>query len=173
MSDKYPSLSPYAYCAWNPLRLIDPDGRDWYETDDGEVKWTKYHSQKEMKDNNLKGKYLGQAYVIFQGSRSESLGKGGNIFGEGARTANVTVYGPGGENDITQLTGFTMTSDYSKHSAIAEGLYNANYDIAGKSGSLKSNFSVRVIRTQQEYTPLMGVTGPVPNMNIVQKITRK
>lgn len=27
MSDKYPSISPYAYCAWNPVRLVDPDGR--------------------------------------------------------------------------------------------------------------------------------------------------
>ena len=26
MSDKYPSLSSYAYCAWNPVKLIDPDG---------------------------------------------------------------------------------------------------------------------------------------------------
>ncbi len=27
MADKYPSISPYAYCAWNPVKLIDPDGR--------------------------------------------------------------------------------------------------------------------------------------------------
>ena len=29
MSDKYPSISPYAYCAWNPLKLVDPDGEDF------------------------------------------------------------------------------------------------------------------------------------------------
>ena len=28
MADKYPSISPYAYCAWNPIRLVDPDGRE-------------------------------------------------------------------------------------------------------------------------------------------------
>jgi hypothetical protein len=28
LSDKYPNISPYAYCAWNPIVLTDPDGRD-------------------------------------------------------------------------------------------------------------------------------------------------
>ncbi|MCR5192293.1 MAG: hypothetical protein K6D59_03215 [Bacteroidales bacterium] len=31
MADKYPSLSPYAYCAWNPVKLVDPDGCDEWE----------------------------------------------------------------------------------------------------------------------------------------------
>lgn len=28
MADKYPSISPYASCAWNPIRLIDEDGKE-------------------------------------------------------------------------------------------------------------------------------------------------
>ena len=33
MSDKYPSLSPYVYCADNPVRLVDPNGEETLETD--------------------------------------------------------------------------------------------------------------------------------------------
>ena len=28
MADKYPSISPYAYCMWNPVKLVDPNGMD-------------------------------------------------------------------------------------------------------------------------------------------------
>ena len=33
MTDKYPSLSPYNYCAWNPMKLVDPDGEELWEPD--------------------------------------------------------------------------------------------------------------------------------------------
>ena len=28
MSDKYPSMSAYMYCAGNPVMLVDPDGKE-------------------------------------------------------------------------------------------------------------------------------------------------
>lgn len=31
MADKYPNISHYAYCNWNPVKLVDPDGREWYQ----------------------------------------------------------------------------------------------------------------------------------------------
>ena len=36
MSDKYPSFSPYVYCANNPVKLVDPNGK---EVDDNFDKW--------------------------------------------------------------------------------------------------------------------------------------
>ena len=34
MADKYPSISPYVYCAWNPVRLVDPNGKEVMENED-------------------------------------------------------------------------------------------------------------------------------------------
>ena len=28
MVDKFPNISPYAYCTWNPIKLVDPDGEE-------------------------------------------------------------------------------------------------------------------------------------------------
>ncbi len=34
MSDKYPNLSPYTYCADNPIKLVDPNGEEFSNPDD-------------------------------------------------------------------------------------------------------------------------------------------
>ena len=48
MADKYPGISPYAYCVWNPMRLVDPNVRDIWEIDrKGNVVW------KEKSENTI------------------------------------------------------------------------------------------------------------------------
>ena len=38
MADKYPNISPYAYCAWNPIKLVDPDGEEWKDAEGNVIK---------------------------------------------------------------------------------------------------------------------------------------
>ncbi len=42
MADKYPSISPYSYCAWNPVKLVDPNGKeygDYYDISGNYLGW--------------------------------------------------------------------------------------------------------------------------------------
>ncbi len=159
LEDYYP-LSPYSFCTGNPIINIDPDGNDWYrimipvvnilteeiERHEPHIFYTECHSQTEMDEKGLNGEYLGRIVMDVQGSLNEKLGtkngKEGYIDGEGAVTAAVKVYGPRGEDDVAEYTGFTMSSDFKKYGAIADGDYEVNYREPGKRGKLKSNYAV-------------------------------
>lgn len=43
LCEKFYDISPYVYCAGNPVNLVDPDGRDWYhyfdENGDEQMMW--------------------------------------------------------------------------------------------------------------------------------------
>ena len=82
MSDKYPGISPYAYCAWNPVRLVDPDGRiagDFYAmnswgkwkkigsdgNNDGKTYLvTNYRDIKTIKQNTRNGNYTSVSDIL-------------------------------------------------------------------------------------------------------------
>ena len=160
--DKYPGISSYAYCAWNPMKYVDPDGRDWYEAEDGSIAWTDYKSQQAMDEAKLTGKYLGEAVLVFYGYRDERFGTiqgvGKYLDGDNAKLANVTLFGPQGADDVTTgLHGFTMTSDYKKYGAIDDGIWPANYDSRGKSGKIKSHWTLncRGLIPTYDYRPNM------------------
>ena len=51
MMDKYPGISSYNYCAWNPVKLVDPDGR---EIDDYFSKDGKYLGTDNAKTDNIR-----------------------------------------------------------------------------------------------------------------------
>ena len=70
LADKYPEISPYAYCAWNPIKYTDPDGRstkvlrndDTYTVFGGDLNDGDLHIYEYTKDkdgNLIKGNSIG------------------------------------------------------------------------------------------------------------------
>ena len=48
------------YCVGNPMRYIDPNGMDWYETSSGNIMWKEsVKSQSDLSDDE---KYIGERY---------------------------------------------------------------------------------------------------------------
>ncbi len=154
LAEKYYSISPYAWCGNNPVGMVDPDGMEWFwYSVDGKADPTwNWRDEKEyhtgVNDENgkevvLQGK---EAVVVAEGSLDEKLGEGNNLFGKGAKLATFTVYGPSGKDDIKTYRGFTMTSNFKKYGAIANGEYEVNFRNPGKSGRIKSNWAVNNTR---------------------------
>ena len=107
MADKYPSISPYAYCAWNPVKLVDPDGMEIYYTEGAD----KYVYKKDQDGNYgffdvMTGKsYSGEnkEYVnnLVGALGTLKEGKYGNNlvqFFEGSSSNDVFVSKEGGSN---------------------------------------------------------------------------
>ena len=143
LADKYPGISPYAYCAWNPLKYVDPDGRDWYEAEDGSIAWTDYKSQQAMDEVKLAGKYLGEAAVIFDGNENECWGTDNTLTGKNANPATVTIYGVNGKDDIQTYRGMT-TPQSDSYSTLNAGDYKLYYQdmatsVYGEKGALAHN----------------------------------
>ena len=49
LAEKYPSVGAYVYCVDNPIKLIDPNGKDWYHDKDGTMQYSPtVHSAKDL-----------------------------------------------------------------------------------------------------------------------------
>ncbi len=68
MSDKYPNISPYAYCNWNPVKYVDPDGRDPVKPAPSVVMGTpEYYQYREQQYQAFHNTTVPQAYYMSYG----------------------------------------------------------------------------------------------------------
>ena len=142
--DKYPHISPYAYCNWNPITRIDPDGREWYEAEDGSVAWTDYKTQQAMDKAKITGKYMGEAVVIVNGHWDEHVGSDKKLDSEDANPASITIYGRNGVDDILEYNGLTVTSDPSLYSMMEVGDYQMKQEQMATSIYGKNSLTYRI-----------------------------
>jgi RHS repeat-associated protein len=147
--DLYYDWTPFNYCANNPILLIDPNGKEWFfhrAKGEDEASWHWHEGDKYntgIKDQNGNDIIIdGVDAVVIYRSDGEQLGAGNNLYGDGAKLADVWVLGPDGANDIQRYEGFSISSDGKRFGVVAEGVHAGNYDKDGKSGSLESNWAV-------------------------------
>lgn len=61
LAEDNPNVTPYMYCAGDPVNRVDPDGEDWFETDYGEIRWQPDVSSQ---DDLQKGyTYIGKSFI--------------------------------------------------------------------------------------------------------------
>ncbi len=122
LADKYPNISPYAYCGWNPINAIDPDGRDWYDSGEGKIVWDDNAiSQEVMDQNGIKGLYLGKNILVGKHGRDVYLNE--NVNG-----AVFELYLENHKDGaIATISGNTIPCDVNMYGTLREGLYPAEY----------------------------------------------
>ena len=127
MSDKYPSLSPYVYCADNPVKLVDPNGEDWVEREVEGRKEVYYdRSVKSQADVNKKYgessgvRHLADGTKVGNGQYTVYNDHKGNKNGV-VKDANGNTINP--DRTIIYGKGYTLFAGVTDESVNAESLH--------------------------------------------------
>ena len=112
-ADKYPSISPYAYCAWNPMKLVDPDGKDTAFAGDAERTLYLNYREKVFSDDKYKQvqneliqlEQSSEVFCVRMGENISSSSGGGNFtYNTSTGQFDINIDGDGIWTDIEKLS---------------------------------------------------------------------
>ncbi|MBP7102689.1 MAG: hypothetical protein KBA86_05515 [Bacteroidales bacterium] len=128
MFEKYPSISPYTYCANNPMKYVDPTGEDWIEREvegrkevyyDRKVKSQADVDKKYGKDTGVRhladGSKVGNGqYTVYNDHKENKYGVVKDADGNVVNNDKTIIYGKN----------FTLFAGVTDKSVDATTLYN-------------------------------------------------
>ena len=122
--DKYVGMSPYNYCAGNPVMMVDPDGRAWRANTDADGHPTGYEWVPESSSYDDRGELLPDLYeqaIFFSHGGSNGNYSPKSRYNMGTSTA--TVYKKDGT--IENFDACTYPADANLYATVPEGIYEA------------------------------------------------
>ena len=69
LAEAYYHVSPYAYCAGNPVSFVDPDGMDYFRTFSGALIWRNTHEESRIEDG-VEYYNIGNSYILVNHDQS-------------------------------------------------------------------------------------------------------
>ncbi len=124
MADKYPNISPYNYCMWNPVKLVDPDGEEisTHTDKDGNVVMVyndgdngvyRHNGDREFTERELKSQYCPSntsAGGVFMGKTKywDEFMKHDNNTGDATKPEGKIHYGESWESVVVSYNELSM-----------------------------------------------------------------
>ena len=136
MSDKYPNISPYAYCAWNPVKLVDPDGNDiWELNKNGELIWKESSDKDIIKTRNGRSVTVAEGVLKREKGQSYTKADGHLQLNFGNNSNNATeVFEFLADNSDVEFSLLGLVSAENEHQTEADGyLITSSFNEEGDS----------------------------------------
>jgi RHS repeat-associated protein len=167
LAEKYYSTSPYAWCGGNPVRMVDPDGMDWYS----------YQEEYKDKDGNKQTR-TAYKYVRGEMSKKEIEDGGYTHLGKTYDDKKGTYFSLGGgelkydkENALSVLAVNKVKSADNSIVATIEGTKEAG-DFWDKYGEFINNIT-NVTQIMSEYLELSkGFKGVVSKFGVLTTVAQ-